>query len=366
MKDSDYEVRLAELQALGGDVTKKFDSVYEIDLEILKQIEEGAGPDIQDVDVLPEAASHSGEFYRLNSSKKVYVATYNSSNEWVWAEIGTGGEIVPMVAGENITINGNVINASVENVINDASVLSNRTWSSEKINSELEALAGDANSEIVAAETIDVTFVNAVPTEAGTEGQYVIYTTEAEDTLYKYENGAWTAQTADANKLYFDTENDQLYSYVSATHKFMPVAVDNTIIFSGSITSNAAKTALNPIKTPGVYNVLQHQTTSGKTKMTNWVMTVTYLDSDEADEAEGSVYQKLENNYTVYKRYYKPTTDTWTTMTKYYEGLVRDSLTSSAYYTWSVNKIKSSITVATETATNEEISWIFQPLEIIE
>lgn len=232
------------------------------------------------------------------------------------------------------------------NLLDDNSVASNKTWSSEKINSELEALAGDANSEIVAAETIDVTFTDTVPSEAGTEGQYVIYTTEAEDTLYKYENNAWEVQTIDANKLYFDTENNVLYSYKSATHKFAEVGVDNTIIFSGSITSNAAKTALNPIKTPGVYNVLQHQTSSGKTKMTNWVMTVTFLDSDEADEVDGSVYQKLENNYTVYKRYYKPSTDTWTSMTKYYEGLVRDALTSSAYYTWSVNKIKTAIATA--------------------
>lgn len=41
--NSDYEVRLAELEALGGDVTKQYDSVYSIDLEILKLIEEGGG-----------------------------------------------------------------------------------------------------------------------------------------------------------------------------------------------------------------------------------------------------------------------------------------------------------------------------------
>ena len=39
--DSDYSVRLATLGAMGGDTTKCYDSVYEIDLEILKIIEEG-------------------------------------------------------------------------------------------------------------------------------------------------------------------------------------------------------------------------------------------------------------------------------------------------------------------------------------
>ena len=41
--DSDYEVRLATLEAMGGDVTKHFDSVYEIDLEILDIVQHGGG-----------------------------------------------------------------------------------------------------------------------------------------------------------------------------------------------------------------------------------------------------------------------------------------------------------------------------------
>jgi len=46
--DSDYSVRLATLGAMGGDTTKCYDSVYEIDLEILKIIEEGGGAQIDD------------------------------------------------------------------------------------------------------------------------------------------------------------------------------------------------------------------------------------------------------------------------------------------------------------------------------
>lgn len=41
--DSDYSVRLATLGKMGGDVNKKYDSVYEIDLEILRLTEQGGG-----------------------------------------------------------------------------------------------------------------------------------------------------------------------------------------------------------------------------------------------------------------------------------------------------------------------------------
>lgn len=41
--DSDYEVRLATLAALGGDTSVRYDSVYEIDLEILRLTEGGGG-----------------------------------------------------------------------------------------------------------------------------------------------------------------------------------------------------------------------------------------------------------------------------------------------------------------------------------
>ena len=41
--DSDYSIRLATLGAMGGDTTKCYDSLYEIDLEILKIIEGGGG-----------------------------------------------------------------------------------------------------------------------------------------------------------------------------------------------------------------------------------------------------------------------------------------------------------------------------------
>ena len=41
--DSDYSVRLKMLEQMGGDVTRKYDSVYSIDLEILRLTEQGGG-----------------------------------------------------------------------------------------------------------------------------------------------------------------------------------------------------------------------------------------------------------------------------------------------------------------------------------
>ena len=86
--DSDYEIRLAQLQAMGGDVTKHYDSVYEIDLEILRLTEEGGGGSsdaIEDVQALPDASANKNKLVRLASDKKVYVSECSTSTEEVVA-----------------------------------------------------------------------------------------------------------------------------------------------------------------------------------------------------------------------------------------------------------------------------------------
>ena len=71
--DSDYSVRLATLEQMGGDMTKHYDSVYEIDLEILKLTEEGGGgAAIKDVDELPDAAENKDKIVRLSTDGKLY------------------------------------------------------------------------------------------------------------------------------------------------------------------------------------------------------------------------------------------------------------------------------------------------------
>ena len=79
--DSDYSIRLAQLEAMGGDMTKEYDSVYEIDLEILKLTEEGGGGGsaIKDVDALPDAAENKDKFVRLSTDGKLYAPVVSSS-----------------------------------------------------------------------------------------------------------------------------------------------------------------------------------------------------------------------------------------------------------------------------------------------
>lgn len=57
--NSDYAIRLATLRDLGGDVTKQYDSVYEIDLEILKLI--GSGENIIDDSVVSSGNTWSSQ-----------------------------------------------------------------------------------------------------------------------------------------------------------------------------------------------------------------------------------------------------------------------------------------------------------------
>ena len=89
--DADYEIRLATLGAMGGDVTKRYDSVYEIDLEILRLIEEGGGSGsaIQEVDTLPDAEQNKDKIVRLSSDNKLYVVSI-SGDDYEWTELGSG------------------------------------------------------------------------------------------------------------------------------------------------------------------------------------------------------------------------------------------------------------------------------------
>lgn len=60
--NSDFEVRLTTLGAMGGDTSKQYDSVYEIDLEILRL----AGNSVFDVDTLPDADENKNKLVRYN------------------------------------------------------------------------------------------------------------------------------------------------------------------------------------------------------------------------------------------------------------------------------------------------------------
>ena len=65
--NSDYDVRLATLGEMGGDITKRYDSVYTIDLEILKIIQEGGigGASIDDEHVSTTTTYSSSKIMTL-------------------------------------------------------------------------------------------------------------------------------------------------------------------------------------------------------------------------------------------------------------------------------------------------------------
>lgn len=116
--DSDYEVRLATLAALGGDATKHYHSVYDIDIAILEVIEEGGGGEGMTWNQIQDKLATSGvnEITFTNGSESA-ILDYATLKELI--EGGGGG------AG-----------------IDDDIISTETTWSSSKINS----LVGDINS----------------------------------------------------------------------------------------------------------------------------------------------------------------------------------------------------------------------------
>ena len=247
-------------------------------------------------------------------------------------------------------------------VIDDSTISLSKTWSSSKINTELgtkasieyvdeqiEALAGTANSDIEGKQTEDFTFVQSLPV-SGEENQLVVIKGDNTDSLYKYVSGEWVEQTPDANKLYFDVENEALYSYVTAQHQFAPVSLVNTIVVGSNLNSNAD---LKALKTPGVYSVVQrlHNATKGD-YIKNWTLYVESVDYEEYDKSD-SVYQRLVSNYTIQKRTWSATrasNDGWSSFSTYYAGEIKDT-TTSKYYTWSSSKLNTQLGAKQDTLT---------------
>lgn len=101
---SDYEVRKATLKAMGGDETKDYRSVYEIDLEILKLTEQGGGG----IDEGKVREVVEGYEYENEAGVKEIVEGYEYKNEAGVKEIIQDENLQPkLISGENIkTVNG--------------------------------------------------------------------------------------------------------------------------------------------------------------------------------------------------------------------------------------------------------------------
>jgi len=227
-------------------------------------------------------------------------------------------------------------------MINDDIVALDSTWSSDKIEQSIGSITNTINQEIANKDIIDVKFTNHIPSSAGEENEYMVYRNDNEDILYQYiiedEVGIWKQVPPLADSLYFNLDNELIYSYDSVNKKFVEVALENTYIINGSVNSVSAKTVLDNIRNFGVYNVIQHTVANGKTRLTNLTLTVQSADREEWDNSV--IYQKLENNVTIYKRTSNKITGNFGNFSTYYEGLVNDRLDTSKYYTWSIDKLK--------------------------
>jgi len=137
--DSDYEVRLATLAALGGNTGVTYDSVYEIDLEILRLTEQGGGG--------------GGTGTSIDDTVTSTTKTWSSSK--INNELA--GKQGALTAGDNITITNGVISATGGGAdIDDTVTSTTKTWSSSKISGEL-----DGKQETLTAGT-NITISNNV------------------------------------------------------------------------------------------------------------------------------------------------------------------------------------------------------------
>lgn len=337
--DSVYSICLQIYQELGGD-RQNFDSVYSILLEILPLVDGGVASKVID--------DTSIRYDRTWSSHKIFSELADAGFDVeIVQELPNVGDphTIYFILKSDASIGDTYdewmyIDGNWEKVGNTGVDLSDYA-TIDYVDEQIEAVIGAANSDIDGKETIDITFVQTLP-QSGDEDQYVIIKGDNSDTLYKYVSNAWVEQTPDATKLYFDTTNEALYSYVTADHQFAPVSLVNTIVVGSNLNNNAD---LKAIKTPGVYSVIQrlHNATKGD-YVKNWTLYVESIDYEEYDRSD-SIYQRLVSNYTIQKRTWsatRATNDGWSSFSTYYAGEIKDS-TISKYYTWSSSKLDASL-----------------------
>lgn len=96
--NSDYDVRLATLEAMGGDASKNYPSVYDVDLAILEAVEQGGGG-------IPDAPSDHKLYGRKDAEwEEVVIPSpgisdapsddkYYARRNATWSEVPSGGGI---------------------------------------------------------------------------------------------------------------------------------------------------------------------------------------------------------------------------------------------------------------------------------
>ena len=128
--NSEMDIQKGILTAIGGDSTKDFDSPYEVQLAILEAVEGGGGG-------VPEAPEDGSLYGRKDGD---------------WEKIEQ---------------------QDIEEIIDDAQITTEKTWSSNKIVSYVD----NATDDKVASSTVDTIW-------SGTQAQYDAIATKSDSTLY--------------------------------------------------------------------------------------------------------------------------------------------------------------------------------------
>lgn len=129
--NSEMDIQLGILNKIGGDATKDFDSPYAVQLAILDKIEGGGGGGV------PEAPKDGSLYGRKDGD---------------WEKIEQ---------------------QDIEEIIDDAQITTEKTWSSNKIVSYVD----NATDDKVASSTVDTIW-------SGTQAQYDAIATKSDSTLY--------------------------------------------------------------------------------------------------------------------------------------------------------------------------------------
>lgn len=223
--DSDYEVRLATLGAMGGNTGATYDSVYEIDLEILRLTEQGGGgggtgTSIDDNVIATNKTWSSSKINnQLSGKQNTLTAGTNISidNGVISAQQpslegyatsqdlnnGLAGKQDTLTAGTGINLVNSVISAESE--IDDLHAGSATTYSSNKI------------IELTQGLGFDVEIVQALPQTGDAQTIYMLPKADSAATdvyeEYIYTNNAWekigNTQT-DLSQYYTKSETDTL------------------------------------------------------------------------------------------------------------------------------------------------------------